>query len=896
MLDRLFRLTVALAVAMMLVVSAQTASSEGIAPQSKMDGALRSVFALSAAQASGASGGGPFLLAESIAMYEGGALIDSSTAQTANADGEFEIGLLVKTSGDAGEIAATGAAVGSQIGEIVTARATLDETWRIAGLDSVSALDASVITEPDSVVAPPRRVDSVREPALDETPEIIGAGVWHTGTIDGNGVMLGVIDTGIWPEHPSFRHDGGDSIIHSAWDQTDSGGPAPGCCAYGSYWENSDFNADLQNPSCPPACDVRMTDTNGHGTSVAGAAFGQPFDGTTGIAPGATPIIVKTDFSQGGVLDGVQFMLNQAGLLGQPLIVTLSLGQHFGAHDGTSLFEQGLSGFVDQGVGIVGSAGNDGDKNIHTWFDVTPGSIVQPTIGMPQSEGPTDHLFNFWFDGSDVCLGVETPNGFGTTPVCPGDSTGVDTADGCFFIANTGPDPNNGKHQTIFNPFGDQFGCTDPIAGGDWTLYFDGSDVGVTTKVDGWSADGVPFSNGWGDNRSTVHIPATSPDVFAAGGFVTRETYGAADGQTYSFAPFSETGTLAGFSGRGPNAAGVIKPDITAPGAIIKAPLSQDANLPLANQFPGGQFQAFSGTSMSSPHTAGVMALMRSAYPQASWPQIKSVLTNNSATDGFTGETPNNDWGAGKVSLNGIPYGNNLTLPTVVGGAPYNALWDLSLATTEDGEPSGDCTQDIFNTTWMDISQLPLGQYVTGSRWGDYSGVANFYSGSEFDSLNFYDCDNYAPTEDVRFRGFNRQGPNPPNLVQLGLTSPVNTQSAGGGDALTGPTVEFSISPAQTVPWGDLDCDGDADSVDALKTLQNTAGIAVNQSDCPEFESDAFAVDDDNDGPAVTWGDLDCDGDSDSVDALKSLQNLVGIAVNQPPDCPDLGEEVLVPA
>lgn len=435
-----------------------------------------------------------------------------------------------------------------------------------------------------------------------------------------------------------------------------------------------------------------------------------------------------------------------------------------------------------------------------------------------------------------------------------------------------------------------------PIAGGDWSLFFDGSDVGLTTKVDGWSADGVAFSNGWGDNRSTVHIPATSADVFAVGGFVTRESYEAADGHKYSFDPFSETGTLVGSSSRGPNADGLTKPDITAPGAIVKTPLSQDANLPLANQFPGGLFQAISGTSMSSPHVAGVMALVRSQYPNASVDELRSALTATATADIFSGAVPNNDWGAGKLTLASLPHSDNINNPFSV--ASYEAYyWTLSLTGTEPDEPTGACTQEIYNTAWLDISQLASQQErVIGSRWGDYSGVINTYTGSgAFDSLMPQDCNTYAANGDVRFRGLNREGPNPPDTVQIGTFLPVIIKSAGA-EPLTGPVVEFSIQPAQTVPWGDLDCDGDADSVDALKTLQNAAGIAVNQDGCPEFESDAFAVDNDDDGPAVIWGDLDCDGDSDSVDALKALQNVAGVGVNQPPDCPELGEEVLVPA
>lgn len=99
--------------------------------------------------------------------------------------------------------------------------------------------------------------------------------------------------------------------------------------------------------------------------------------------------------------------------------------------------------------------------------------------------------------------------------------------------------------------------------------------------------------------------------------------------------------------------------------------------------------------------------------------------------------------------------------------------------------------------------------------------------------------------------------------------------------------------PATTTRiWGDVDCDGDVDSVDALKILRNVAGLEVSQADgCPALGETTQV-----DGAEAVWGDVDCDGDADSVDALKILRHVAGLLVLQTEPCPDVGSTVQIPA
>ena len=95
--------------------------------------------------------------------------------------------------------------------------------------------------------------------------------------------------------------------------------------------------------------------------------------------------------------------------------------------------------------------------------------------------------------------------------------------------------------------------------------------------------------------------------------------------------------------------------------------------------------------------------------------------------------------------------------------------------------------------------------------------------------------------------------------------------------------------PLPKVAMGDVDCDDDVDSVDALKALRHVASLSVAQTEpCPDVGTALARVSDE--GAAVeTMGDVDCDGDVDSVDALKVLRHVASLSVAQTEPCRDLG-------
>ena len=134
----------------------------------------------------------------------------------------------------------------------------------------------------------------------------------------------------------------------------------------------------------------------------------------------------------------------------------------------------------------------------------------------------------------------------------------------------------------------------------------------------------------------------------------------------------------------------------------------------------------------------------------------------------------------------------------------------------------------------------------------------------------------------------------PPDALESGAIS-INqacsgdgtpTPTATGGPTPTPtpigqtPTPTSSGTPPTELTQGDVDCNGNVTSVDALKELRHVALLSVSQTEpCPDIGTDVASL----------WGDVDCSGSVTSVDALKILRYVALLAVSQTEPCPDIG-------
>ncbi|MBL0174246.1 MAG: S8 family peptidase [Ignavibacteria bacterium] len=484
----------------------------------------------------------------------------------------------------------------------------------------------------------------------------------HTGVnlsraYTGKGVVLGVVDSGIDWAHPDFRSSSG-SRIQYIWDMSDSTSTAaapPPEYGYGRQYAKAAIDAG--------ACLERdLQDGHGHGTHVTGTAAGNGGMNReyTGIAPESDIVFVKgfrsgPGFKDTDVINGCDFIFKRAAAMQKPAVINLSLGGQLGAHDGSSLYEQALSNLVGPGRIIVASAGNSGGQRMHVRY-TTGGDATEPRVTffrVPQ--GAPSAVIDIWYSGGPVNVGLawynDYPWNLGNSPLVGGGSMldGINVFGNVAGIVNVGSDPSNGLGHATLALMQTGFGTA--LSNLLFAVYTTGSGT-----LDGWLLNGEfgPTQNAEnhifpGDYESSVGMPATAKKLISVGSYVTKNQWVDENGVTQTQDGNPAPGTLSSFSSTGPSRDRRQKPEISAPGEAILSALSADCGADAASILFGGGYQKMQGTSMASPHVAGVVALMLERNSSLDYPDVLGALTSTARKDALTGATPNTRFGYGKV-------------------------------------------------------------------------------------------------------------------------------------------------------------------------------------------------------------------------------------------------------
>jgi len=537
---------------------------------------------------------------------------------------EERVGVLVKLARPLVGTAVVGVEVGCRTGTVVSMDVTTDELMRLIEDEDVVYVEPAWKTTPH----------------LDVSVPAIGADQAHglSPAVLGEGVIVAAVDTGIDYSHLDFRHDtDGDGFEESSrilaiWDQTFG--------MFGVRYSQTEIEADLAGGYGAEAGTVRQSDLDGHGTHVMGIAAGDGSAsayGFVGVAPDALLIMIKTTFYTSDILSGVEYVFETAGSLGLPAVVNLSLGGHEGAHDGTSLFEQGLDELADgPGRAIVVSAGNEGDQDIHASSTLDGGSM---SYGIDPSD--TQVELSIWYPGASRFDVTITPPSGAPIVVPWGTETGaVATPAGMVRVDNAwlGVNPNNGDNEAFIRLYG--LSSLTP-----WRVSV--SDAGGGGRFDAWVTSGTATLTG-GDSASTIDEPGNADNVITVGAYTTKTTWPSQSGDQDYTSQYT-VGTMASFSSRGPTRDGRMKPEVAAPAVWICAALSEDAGWQSTFVHPDGVHTMELGTSMAAPHVSGTIALMLSVDPDLTPADIRGILTSTATQDGRTGSIPNPLWGWGKL-------------------------------------------------------------------------------------------------------------------------------------------------------------------------------------------------------------------------------------------------------
>ena len=565
---------------------------------------------------------------------------------------------------------------------------------------TVDALAARADVTQIRAAAPCQTTLDVSVPAVNGAIQR-GPGPTFSG-INGAGVLVGDVDTGIDIHHGDFQDPGGLTRILNIWDQNSGVGPPPSGFAIGREWSKADIDGGI--------CTEKDATSSGHGTHVMGIAAGDGSKSTTspyqfaGMAPKADIVMVATTLFDTDIVDGVSYVFGRATALGENAVCNLSLGGQFGPHDGSSPFESSLDAMSGPGRVICVSAGNDGGSNIHAGMDVpATGDSMKLTISGGTTAGRFVEM-NAWYNAPDnmhvqlrspnnFITDLDMGNSFGTQDPITGLPTTATGVNGNLYWENGISTSSNGARLVYFlvQSTGTGTGSTT----GAWTLIFTPVSMsGPTSRVDGWRdfvSGGTATFTFKNTNDHLVSEPANAKRVITVGAYQSKYSWLSCNGSTFHFNGTTAAGTgfIAAFSSIGPSRDGTQKPDIAAPGTAIMSSLSADiattctgGNAPLYGP-DGPSHQVLAGTSMAAPHVTGATALLMQKFGAMTPEQVKAYLFAHALIDVATGSPWNGTYGNGKLYL------TDLVNPTVAVtsanggefwfiGASQNVTWTAS--------------------------------------------------------------------------------------------------------------------------------------------------------------------------------------------------------------------------
>lgn len=469
----------------------------------------------------------------------------------------------------------------------------------------------------------------------------------------GQGILIGMIDTGIDYTNPLFQNPDGTSRILRLWDQTIESENTPEAVAgfqpfYGTVYSQEDLNRALTSEQ--PLELVPSTDTSGHGTFLAGVAAGRQIQSPTtfsGAAPDAALAVVRLKpakqylreffavppdadaYQENDIMAAAAFLLGVAGQYQMPLVLCLGVGTSQGSHSGISPLAmqlQALSG--TRGFACVTGAGNETGFRHHYFGNLSPDQEYED-VELRVADSTSGFSMELWADVSELyTVGFVSPSGevIERIPMTVGQETTIsfqldatrilisyqitESSSGRFlaFLRFTGPAPGI-WHIRVYP-----------------TLFVSGQ-FHIWLPMQGFLTEDTGFLRP--DPDITITDPGNAPLL------LTVSTYN------------HVTGSLYIHSSRGFTATGQIKPDFAAPGVEVQGPGIPPGTSRLSRQ---------TGSSVATAITAGAVACLFSwGFTQGNDMTLTSISVKSILIRGAERKEafryPNRQWGYGTLNL-----------------------------------------------------------------------------------------------------------------------------------------------------------------------------------------------------------------------------------------------------
>ena len=406
----------------------------------------------------------------------------------------------------------------------------------------------------------------------------------------GDGVLVALLDSGVDYAHPDFRNEDGTTRILALWDQTIPGRPPEGYRIGTEYTQQEINEALAADTESARYALVPSRDVSGHGTRVLGIAAGngRASGGRyRGIASHSPILAVKLGMPREEgfprtteLMQGLDYCIRKALELRLPVAVNISIGNTYGAHDGTSLLETYIADIANvwKSVICIGT-GNEGYTAGHV------AGILQErtteTVELTVGEYETAFSIQIWKSYLDeVDITLISPGGRRAGPIQKLLGAQRFVLEETEILLYYGEPSPYSQSQEIYLEL---LPRDDYVDTGIWILELAAGEI-----RDGhyhiWLPSSAALNGGTRFLRAsadtTLTIPSTARRIAAIGAYDSR------------------TLTYADFSGRGGTCALREKPVLVAPGVRI------------LTTAPGGTYAEATGTSFATPFATGAAALL----------------------------------------------------------------------------------------------------------------------------------------------------------------------------------------------------------------------------------------------------------------------------------------------
>jgi subtilisin family serine protease len=463
----------------------------------------------------------------------------------------------------------------------------------------------------------------------------------------GEGVLIGIIDTGIDYTNPIFQYADKTTRIASIWDQTIESGPAPMGRTYGTEYPRQRINEALA--SSDPLAVVPSVDEVGHGTMVAGIAGGNasPENDFVGVAPGVEYVVVKLKpakryllkfyrvpegilcFQENDILFALEYLLDISFQMQRPIALCIALGSSQGGHDGRGILSSYLSIIANiPGVIAIVAAGNEGNSRRHYAGRVNPETgydVVELNVGGKES----GFSMEIWGQSPSIfSIDILSPSGEYVSRIAVGMDENREISfifeQTILFI----------DYQIIESESGDQLILVrfENPTEGIWRFnVYERGDLNLGFHI--WLPMGNLISRNTFFNRSDPYTTVLSPGNSEVPLTVTAYNH--------------EDDSLYMESSRGYSRLGVVTPSVAAPGVNIIGPTLDKG------------YASFSGTSTSAAYVAGVAAMLldwgiiQNNLPGMRTVEFKKLVMRGARRDKNL-RYPNRDWGYGILDVYNI--------------------------------------------------------------------------------------------------------------------------------------------------------------------------------------------------------------------------------------------------